>query len=573
MLSAPAFREVRLPAGERAGGRQLAASECGSEDAQTLVICLPGLLESRHVFRPVLALAARHPGSRFLAIDYCGRGESDPLPCDEPYRASVYLEDIAGLIASLRACLPSRARICLLGSSMGGLLALHLAQDPARRLHTVVLNDVGGRLDWQALQRLYQGLLRPLRGSEPRPSPAQTGMDPRVLDAVRMPGHWDLPIDADLWGMRLDSLLRGAQARVGVVHCTDSPLCPVAIAQAAKFVRPNLMLHSVAGDTHPAPWNAQVVRWVASCLELDAMPAVRAPAAVTTPEAAHILERPVRDARTALVTGANSGIGRETALALAAQGWHLVLAGRSWPRTQPVLDAIAALPGAPSARFLPLALDDLVSVRQASEAFLALGSPLDLLINNAGVAGTRGLTASGFEHAFGVNHIGHFALTLMLWPALRAAGHARVINVASRAHRWAGRWDWDQLRQPTRSWSGAPEYARSKLANVLFSAELARRARHTGISSFAVHPGVVHTDIWRRLPGPLRTLNRLRLIDARAGAQTSLHCALRASPQQSGLYFADCAPARTSKLGDDPVMARELWARSLRWLAMADPLV
>lgn len=201
-----------------------------------------------------------------------------------------------------------------------------------------------------------------------------------------------------------------------------------------------------------------------------------------------------------------------------------------------------------------------------------MDTPLHLLINNAGVAGTRGLTASGFEHAFGVNHIGHFALTPFLWPALRKAGHARVVNVASRAHLWAGRWDWDQLRQPTRSWTDAPEHARSKLANVLFSAELARRARHTGVSSFALHPGVVSTDIWRRLPAPLRMLNRLRLIDARAGAQTTLHCALHASPQQSGLYFAACGVAEAGKLAGDPAMARELWTRSLRWLAMTDPV-
>ena len=306
MPSAPALREVRLPTGEHAGGRQLAGSECGSEDARTLVICLPGLLESRHVFRPILALATRHPDTRFLAIDYCGRGESDPLPADEAYRASVYLADTAGVIDRLRAGMPSRARICLIGSSMGGLLALHLAQDPARRLHTVVLNDVGARLDWLALQRLYRGLLRPPRGSEPRQYPARTGMDPRVPDAVHLPGHWDLPTDVDLWGLRLDSLLRGAQARVGLVHCADSPLCPVGTAEAAKFARPTLMVQSVAGDTHPAPWTSEVVRWLAGCLELDTAPAVSTPAAAISPEPAVTLESAVSGARTALITGANS---------------------------------------------------------------------------------------------------------------------------------------------------------------------------------------------------------------------------------------------------------------------------
>lgn len=274
----------------------------------------------------------------------------------------------------------------------------------------------------------------------------------------------------------------------------------------------------------------------------------------------------------ALITGASSGLGRETALGLASRGWTLVLAGRSQARIRPVLDAIAAIPHAPPARFLALELDDLQSVRFAAAHFLELGWPLDLLVNNAGVAGERGLTRSGFEYAFGVNHIGHFALTLHLWPALIAARQARVVTVASRAHRWVWHWDWERLRQPTRSWTGVGEYARSKLANVLFGFELARRARGFGVSSYTLHPGVVDTDIWRRLPRPLRALNRLRLIDARRGARTTLHCALHASPRESGQYFADCRPAEADPLATDPQLARALWERSLAWTGLDDVL-
>ena len=118
--------------------------------------------------------------------------------------------------------------------------------------------------------------------------------------------------------------------------------------------------------------------------------------------------------RVALITGANTGIGRVTARELARQGWQVFLACRSQARTQPVLDEIAALPGAPAAEWLALDLGDFASVRACADQFLARGLPLQLLVNNAGLAGQRGLTASGFEKTFGTNHLGHFLLTGLL---------------------------------------------------------------------------------------------------------------------------------------------------------------
>ncbi|MEI7969797.1 MAG: SDR family NAD(P)-dependent oxidoreductase [Betaproteobacteria bacterium] len=270
--------------------------------------------------------------------------------------------------------------------------------------------------------------------------------------------------------------------------------------------------------------------------------------------------------RVALVTGANTGIGRVTALELARRGMRVFLAGRSLDRTRPVLEEISALHGAPAPEFLPVELGDLDSVRACAAAFLSRDLPLHLMVNNAGLAGARGLTRSGFEMAFGVNHVGHFVLTLLLLPRLLASAPSRVVSVASRAHRRTPGIDWDALRRPTGTWLGVREYATSKLANILFSAELGRRLVGRGVTTYSLHPGVIDTDIWRELPAPLRALNRWRLANTAEGASTTLHCAL--SPEagdETALYYSDCRRESPSALAQDPLLARQLWAHSEEW--------
>lgn len=270
--------------------------------------------------------------------------------------------------------------------------------------------------------------------------------------------------------------------------------------------------------------------------------------------------------RVALVTGANTGIGRITALELARRGAQVWLAGRSAERTQPVLDRIAAMNTGAPARFLSLELGDFDSVRACAESFLAQGQPLHLLVNNAGLAGARGLTASGFEVAFGVNHVGHFLLTCLLLPCLRRSAPSRVVTVASRAHRRVSGIDWDGVRRPAASLTGIREYAQSKLANVLFSAELGRRLAGSGVSTCALHPGVIDTDVWRVLPRPLRILMRLRLAPVETGARTTLYCATDpATATDTGLYYSDERVVVPSAAALDPALAAELWRRSEAW--------
>lgn len=273
------------------------------------------------------------------------------------------------------------------------------------------------------------------------------------------------------------------------------------------------------------------------------------------------------ETRVALITGANTGIGRVTAVALARQGMRVFLACRSRERTQPVLEQIRSECQTAEAEWLPLALDDFDSVRACALRFLERGLPLHLLINNAGLAGARGITRSGFELAFGVNHLGHFLLTKLLLDRLKQSAPARIVTVASRAHTRVRGIEWAALSRPTASMLGVKEYCMSKLANVLFSAELAHHLGSSGVATYSLHPGVVDSDIWRTLPAPLRALNRLRLISPEAGARTSLHCAMSADAAgESGLYYSACQSVAPSPPAQDRELAKELWRRSEAWI-------
>jgi retinol dehydrogenase-12 len=270
--------------------------------------------------------------------------------------------------------------------------------------------------------------------------------------------------------------------------------------------------------------------------------------------------------RNFLVTGASTGIGKVTAVELARRGGRVFLGGRSAERTMPVVEAIRSASGRDAAAFLPVDLADLDSVRAAAGSFLALDLPLHVLVNNAGMAGVRGLSPQGFELTFAANHLGPFLLTALLLERLRASAPARIVNVASRAHHRARSIDWDALRQPARSTGGIDEYSLSKLANVLFTAELARRLAGSGVSAYSLHPGVVATDIWRELPFGLRHLVKLFMISPEAGARTTLHCATApVESLESGAYYDACKARPPSRVAQDAALARELWRRSVEW--------
>ena len=276
--------------------------------------------------------------------------------------------------------------------------------------------------------------------------------------------------------------------------------------------------------------------------------------------------------KTVLITGANTGIGRATAHALAERGASVVLAGRSEARTRPVIEQIAAQTGNRSLRFVPLDLGNLDSVRACASSVLADEDPLHVLINNAGLAGHRGMSESGFELTFGTDYVGPFLLTALLLDRLKESAPARIVNVASEAHYAVEEIDFEAVRRPTKSVTGMPEYSVAKLANVLHAQELGRRLEGTGVTTYSVHPGVIASDIWRRVPWPIRPLMKLRMKSPDEGARTSLYCATAPEvAHETGLYYEDCRHKQSSRRAT-PALAAELWERTVRWVGAPAPV-
>ena len=271
--------------------------------------------------------------------------------------------------------------------------------------------------------------------------------------------------------------------------------------------------------------------------------------------------------RTFLVSGANTGIGKETVRALAGRGARVVLAGRSEEKTRAAITEIADETGNTDLDYIALDLADLASVRSAAESFLASGEPLHVLINNAGLAGARGMTSSGFELAFGTNHIGTFLFTELLRDHIVASGPGRIVNVASTAHYRPKGIDWDAVRRPTVTRTAFDEYCVSKLANVLHAQELGRRLEGTGVTTYSLHPGTIASDVWRAVPFGLRQAMKLFMKSTEQGARTSLYCAT--SPdvaEHTGRYYDDQREKAPSKVVT-PELAAELWERSEAWIS------
>lgn len=268
-----------------------------------------------------------------------------------------------------------------------------------------------------------------------------------------------------------------------------------------------------------------------------------------------------------VVTGANTGIGKVTALELASQGSKVILACRSESKALPVVEEIKTATSNENVRFVKLDLSDLVSVRDCAQQLLQEESRLDVLINNAGVAGTQGITKQGFELAFGVNHLGHFLLTEWLLPRLKESSPSRIVNVASRAHVKAGGIDFSKLQSKTASTTGIHEYQVSKLANVLHAKSLAKKLEGTGVTTYSLHPGVVASDVWRSVPGPIRWIMKLFMISNEEGALTTLHCATsEEAANQTGLYYDKSRPVSPHPCANDESLAQELWDKSMEWV-------
>jgi NAD(P)-dependent dehydrogenase (short-subunit alcohol dehydrogenase family) len=277
--------------------------------------------------------------------------------------------------------------------------------------------------------------------------------------------------------------------------------------------------------------------------------------------------------KTCLVTGATSGIGRAAAIELARRGARLVLMARDPQRAAETLDDIVWQTGNRETAVIAGDLASFAEVRRIAARFLALECPLHVLVNNAGLVMDRRVeTIDGLETTLAVNHYAPFLLTTLLLERLRASAPARVVTVSSVGHKFAGRVDPECL-EPVGRYRGMRLYCISKLGNVLFTRELARRLAGSGVEAYSVHPGSVATRFGSNTGGILnwgsKLITRLRRTPEKGAETIVFLCAEATLPGRSGDYFFDGRPRRTSRQGTDAELARRLWDASERVTGIA----
>lgn len=281
-----------------------------------------------------------------------------------------------------------------------------------------------------------------------------------------------------------------------------------------------------------------------------------------------MLPKNTMNGKICMVTGATAGIGKVTATALAAQGAQVILTGRNQAKTEQTVRQICSETGNPSVHYLLADFSDLDQVREMARLFNQRYSRLDVLVNNAGAFfNTRQETPYGVEMTLLVNHLAPFLLTNLLLKTIQASAPARIVNVASDAHQY-DTLNFEDLSFK-RGYFGFKAYARSKLANVLFTYELARRLDPGAVTVNALHPGHIATDIWKTnfsFVGPaLKWIMGFFSLTPQQGADNTIY--LASSPSVAGItgkYFVKREPAASSPISYDEKIAQQLWDLSER---------
>ena len=277
--------------------------------------------------------------------------------------------------------------------------------------------------------------------------------------------------------------------------------------------------------------------------------------------------------KVALVTGASAGIGLECSVKLARAGAHVAMVARSAAKGQAAVDEVKRRAGTSAVSLLMCDFTAQSQVHALAAAAKLAHDRLDILVNNAGaVNDARVETVDGLEATFAVNHLGYFLLTHLLLDRLEKCAPSRVVNVASVAHR-RGDMDFDNLQYEKGGYGIMGAYARSKLGNVLFTAELARRLAGKGVTATSLHPGAVATDIWLGAPWfarPLLKLAKLFMLTPEEGGNRIAHLAM--SPEvegQTGEYYENYKSVKTAHLARDEAVAKRLWDVSAKLTKLA----
>ncbi|XP_072028111.1 retinol dehydrogenase 12-like [Amphiura filiformis] len=281
--------------------------------------------------------------------------------------------------------------------------------------------------------------------------------------------------------------------------------------------------------------------------------------------------------KTAIITGGNAGIGKETAIDFARRGARVIIGCRNPKKATEAVKEIRRRSRSSNVVYIPLELSDQDSVREFANTILSQESRIDYLINNAGIgeAAKGHVNKEGYNMVFAVNHLGHFLLTMLLLNRLKESAPSRIINVSSIGHTMAKEGDLPFTQKGEEGRIFLREYNRSKLALVLFTKELARQLEGSGVTTYSLHPGVIRSSIIATLneANPMSRNRYWWLVlffwlvgsNSTAGAQTTIYCALEKSiTHLSGRYFDNCRVAKESELARDDGLAKKLWDVSCR---------
>ncbi|TKS78564.1 Retinol dehydrogenase 14 [Collichthys lucidus] len=276
------------------------------------------------------------------------------------------------------------------------------------------------------------------------------------------------------------------------------------------------------------------------------------------------------DGKTVLITGGNSGVGKDSAIALAMRGARVIIACRHVDKAEKAVREIKLRSRSLNVLHMELDLANLRSVREFCKSFLQTEKRLDILINNAAMPSVLDWTDDGFSMCFGVNHLGHFLLTNLLLPRLKECAPSRVVTLTCSTYKY------QKLNFQDLNYNLLPffTYCRSKLANIYFSQELARITEGKGVTSYAVHPGFVQSGwtchysfLFRML---MQVIMWMFFVPCEIGAQTVIYCAVSdEAAKHSGGYFVDCRPATLRPFARDAGVAKKLWEASERLVKLA----
>ena len=249
--------------------RKIAYTISGDIEGENILICLPGLLETKESFAVIHAYFLKFEGCKVISIDLSGRGESDYIGDFGGYKMSLYLSDISKLIQSqIEEKAVRHQRITILGTSMGGVLAMYLTQIFGKSIFGIMLNDIALTVNWTSLYLLYKSMKNELGFREIRELARDLRVDGKAISDVQLPGHFDLSYKADIWGMNFHEALEGFKGKVGLIYGSESKICTKKRVEGAKEFIPHLQSLEVANAGHPAPFNLLVCDFIQSQMEI-----------------------------------------------------------------------------------------------------------------------------------------------------------------------------------------------------------------------------------------------------------------------------------------------------------------